>query len=585
MPIATIQHAALSQWVPPARLRLSEWIERELVIPEGVSALPGRVRLHPYQREIADAISDVGIERITLVKGVRIGFTTLLTGAIGSYVANEPSPILALLPTESDCRDYCVSDVEPIFAATPVLRGALADDVEEGGRNTLLSRRFPGGGSLKIVAARAPRNLRRHTARILIVDEADACESGPEGNPIRLAEKRTFTFGNRKIVIGSTPIFTDTSHVLRAYGESDQRVYEVPCPSCGAFTEILWAHIVWPEDDPSRAAFACPHCKETIDEQHKTTMVTAGRWRAMRPEVKGHAGFRLNALVSLLANASWGRLAREFIACKDDAAELQVFHNTVLALGWSSPAMVDESALAARAEDFDLERIPAEVLFLTAGVDVGDDRLECSVVGWTRTNVCLVLAHYTIWGSFNDAGTWDELDELLRTRWRHPYGGKLGVDAAVVDCGDGDHYDTVLNFCVPKMRRRVFAGKGLFGARPGFQMAKGKTIANRLALIGVDTIKNIVFDRLQRGQAIRFSKSLEPIYYEQLCAERRVIRYSHGQPLRRFERTGRVRAEALDCLTYAHAVRAVVQISPDRREAELHGTALPTPSLASRLAR
>jgi phage terminase large subunit GpA-like protein len=346
-----------------------------------------------------------------------------------------------------------------------------------------------------------------------------------------------------------------------------------------------WAHIVWPEDDPSRAAFACPHCKETIDEQHKTTMVTAGRWRAMRPEVKGHAGFRLNALVSLLANASWGRLAREFIACKDDAAELQVFHNTVLALGWSSPAMVDESALAARAEDFDLERIPAEVLFLTAGVDVGDDRLECSVVGWTRTNVCLVLAHYTIWGSFNDAGTWDELDELLRTRWRHPYGGKLGVDATVVDCGDGDHYDTVLNFCVPKMRRRVFAGKGLFGARPGFQMAKGKTIANRLALIGVDTIKNIVFDRLQRGQAIRFSKSLEPIYYEQLCAERRVIRYSHGQPLRRFERTGRVRAEALDCLTYAHAVRAVVQISPDRREAELHGTALPTPSLASRLAR
>ena len=121
-----------------------------------------------------------------------------------------------------------VSDVEPIFAATPVLRGALADDVEEGERNTLLSRRFPGGGSLKIVAARAPRNLRRHTARILIVDEADACESGPEGNPIRLAEHRTFTFGNRKIIIGSTPIFTDTSHVLRAYGESDQRVYECP---------------------------------------------------------------------------------------------------------------------------------------------------------------------------------------------------------------------------------------------------------------------------------------------------------------------------------------------------------------------
>ena len=93
---------------------------------------------------------------MTLVKPVRVGFTTLLTGAIGSYVANEPAPILALLPTEADCRDYVVSDIEPIFAATPALRGSLTVGVEDGERNTLLSRRFA-GGSLKIVAARAPR--------------------------------------------------------------------------------------------------------------------------------------------------------------------------------------------------------------------------------------------------------------------------------------------------------------------------------------------------------------------------------------------------------------------------------------------
>ena len=52
---------------------------------EGISALPGAVRLWPYQQEIADAISDPGIERVTLVKPVRVGFTTLLTGAIGAY--------------------------------------------------------------------------------------------------------------------------------------------------------------------------------------------------------------------------------------------------------------------------------------------------------------------------------------------------------------------------------------------------------------------------------------------------------------------------------------------------------------------
>ena len=172
--IAEIRARALRSLLPPPRLRLSEWIEANIRLPEGVSALPGRVRLWPYQREIADAISDAEVERVTLVKPVRVGFTTLLTGAIGSFVANEPAPILALLPTESDARDYIVSDIEPIFSATPALRGLVGDDADESGRNTLLHRRFP-GGSLKIVAAKAPRNLRRHTVRILLVDEADAC--------------------------------------------------------------------------------------------------------------------------------------------------------------------------------------------------------------------------------------------------------------------------------------------------------------------------------------------------------------------------------------------------------------------------
>ena len=585
MMLAEVRARALRTLLPPPRLRLSEWMEREIRLPEGVSSSPGSVRLWPYQREIANAISDPEIERVTLVKPVRVGFTTLLTGAIGSFVANEPAPILVLLPTEADARDYVVSDVEPIFAASPVLRGALSDDAQERERNTLLSRRFPGGGSLKIVAAKAPRNLRRHTARILIVDEADAMEIGAEGNPIRLAERRTLTFGNRKIIVGSTPIFVDTSHVLRSYGESDARVFEVPCPECGAFTEIAWSHIVWPEGAPTKAAFRCPNCKALIDERHKAKMVGAGQWRATHPEVVNHAGFRLNALVSLLPNASWGRLAQEFLGAKDDPAELQVFTNTILAQGWVTPAMVDETALAARAEAWDLNNIPAEVLALTCGGDVQDDRIEASVTGWTRDSTCLVLGHFVIWGSFTDASTWDELEELLRTTWRHPYGGRLKIDAACVDAGDGDHFDHVMNFCATKLNRRVFPIKGMFGARPGFAMAKGKKVGGKLALVGVDTLKNIIFERLQRGRGIRFSHSLEPVYYEQLASKRRVIRYSRGMPVRRFERTGRTRAEALDCLVYAHAARQSVNIIYDRREAELRNKPLPKTSVASQLAR
>ena len=54
--LAKIRANALRSLVPPPRLKLSEWIEANIRLPEGVSALPGAVRLWPYQREIADAI-------------------------------------------------------------------------------------------------------------------------------------------------------------------------------------------------------------------------------------------------------------------------------------------------------------------------------------------------------------------------------------------------------------------------------------------------------------------------------------------------------------------------------------------------
>lgn len=266
---------SLRALIPPPRLRLSHWIEGNVTLPEGVSAQPGPVRLWPFQREIADAIGDPAVERVTLVKPVRVGFTALLTSAVASFVANDPAPILCLLPAEADCRDYIVSDVEPIFAASRAVADALGDDMDEGERNTLLSRRFP-GGSLKVVAAKAPRNLRRHNVRVLFMDEVDGMESTAEGSPILLAERRTLSFPNRKIVLGSTPVHDNTSHVLRAYAQSDARVFEVPCPECGAFSEILWDQITWDEGAPETARWRCPHCTAEVNERHKPGMVAGG---------------------------------------------------------------------------------------------------------------------------------------------------------------------------------------------------------------------------------------------------------------------------------------------------------------------
>lgn len=546
------------------------------------------MQLFPFQRGIADAISEVGVERITLIKPVQVGFTFLLVATVANFCANEPSPVLVVLPTEADCRNFMVSEIEPVFAATPDLRSVIGTGEDSSGRNTLVHRIFP-GGSLKLVAAKAPRNLRSHKARILLLDEVDAMEASKEGNALTLAENRTVTFRDRKIIQGSTPTDESTSNVNAAWGKSDQRIYECVCPACGSPFEILWQHIEWEPDKPETAACRCPHCKDLIPERLKPQMVAAGDWRITKPEIKGHAGFRLNALVSPVPNVTWPKLAAEFLAAKRSGPEdLKVFVNTKLGQVWREGGSdFDAGDISKRVENFGLGYdpvtvnapgiaprawLPEEVLRITTGTDVQDDRLETTILGHSRTDL-FVLDHVITWGSYEDDETWAELDALLKTRVPHPFGGALKVDASIVDSGDGDHTDAVYKFCFARTGRRVLAGKGMGGARRAVEMSKTPVKGGgRLWVMGVDTVKSWIFNRLDERPTteeigertagrIRFAAALGdmPEYFEQLTAETRVIRYTRGQPQRRFERKPGMRAETLDCLVYAWAAHQAMR--------------------------
>ena len=91
-----------------------------------------------------------------------------------------------------------------------------------------------------------PRNLRRHTAKILLCDEVDAMEVTHEGDPIALAEKRTLSFRDRKIVCGSTPLDEATSAIARLY---DQGVPET-CRQILAHLPLTVpvVHVAWSGD-------------------------------------------------------------------------------------------------------------------------------------------------------------------------------------------------------------------------------------------------------------------------------------------------------------------------------------------------
>lgn len=62
--LAEMRCLAFAALVPPPQIPLSEWIEAQVRLPEGLCACPGPMRLYPYQREIADRIGNPEIERV-----------------------------------------------------------------------------------------------------------------------------------------------------------------------------------------------------------------------------------------------------------------------------------------------------------------------------------------------------------------------------------------------------------------------------------------------------------------------------------------------------------------------------------------
>jgi len=329
-------------------------------------------------------------------------------------------------------------------------------------------------------------------------------------------------------------------------------------------------------------------------------MVAAGAergWRKQRPDITGHAGFRLNTLISPLANARWSKLVEEFLRAKRAGpAEMQVFVNTTLGRVWKQTIdEVEPEGLAARVEDFGLAdgRFPREVLAISGGVDTQPDRFEVTLWGWSETQA-FALGAFVIWGSPNDRSTQAELDALLRTIWLHPNGWRIGIDAVAVDSA-GPNTQAVYDFCAPRFSRRIYAIVGRGGARRIWEPSKRRKSAVRLVIVGIDQLKTEFLQRLPLPAfnedkqptpgAIRLSRDLPEEWFEQVVGERRVVRYVHNRAVIEFRpRRAGQRVEALDTTVYAFAARYSLRINFQERRARTAGAKLERRSIASQLA-
>jgi terminase, large subunit len=574
-------------WLPPPKLTLSQWADSNAFLSSESSAEPGKWHTLPYQKGIMDAFTDPEIERITVMKSARVGYTKIINNAIAYHIHHDPCPIMVVQPTIEDAEGYSKEEIAPMIRDTPALNGLVADPASKKSNNTILQKNFP-GGTLSMVGANSPRGFRRVSRRIVLFDEVDGypASAGAEGDQIKLGIKRTEYYWNRKIMAGSTPTIKDISRIERMYEESDQRRFFVPCPHCGEFQYLKWGErdskfgIKWNEGDPNSAYYLCEVNQCIIEHKDKRNMIEKGKWQSTAIGKPNHAGFHIWAAYSYSPNATWAHLVSEFLDAKSKPEELKTFVNTALGETWEEEysAKVGAEILQERCEDYNILTIPKGGLLLTAGIDVQDNRIAIVVRAWGFDEESWLINYTEIQGDPANYFIWGQVDELLLQDYYNFEGKVFKIKAVSVDSG-GHYTHEVYHFCRTRKDRNVLAVKGSSIAgkaaisKPTKQDVNFKNQVTKrgvdLWLIGTDTIKAVIYGRLkstnEKGPGIyHFPAGLPNEYFKQLTAEKQVTRYKNGHATRIWVKKNTVRNEALDCEVYAYAALQYIYTRTNR---------------------
>ena len=419
---------------------MSQWADTNRKLSSEASAEPGQwlTSRAEYQRGVMDAVSDPDVETVVVMSSSQVGKTEVVNNTVAYHIDQDPAPIMVVMPTERDAETWSKDRFAPMARDTPCLSGRISDPKSRDGSNKILHKRFA-GGHLTIVGANAPSGLASRPIRILLCDEVDRypASAGAEGDPVKLARKRTVTFWNRKIVLVSTPTLKGSSRIETAYEESDRRRFWVPCPDCGRHQVLVWGQVRWdstPEHRPDTARYVCVHCNASWSDARRWQAVAAGEWRA-EDAFTGIAGFHLNEIYS-----SWVRLAdmvRTFLSAKAGGDEaMKTFVNTSLGETWiENGEAPDWQRLYERRGGCRYGVVPAGGLFLTAGADVQKDRIEISIWAWGRGLTSWLVEHIVIDGGPENAAAWAELSALLGKTWPHAYGSRLSLAKLAIDTG------------------------------------------------------------------------------------------------------------------------------------------------------
>lgn len=425
---------ALQNLAPRPRWRSLSWARRFARFPDGAAF---EAEKFPYLAAPGgpfDALDDPDVRVIWLQIGIRMGKT--LFGQIGTQFYADVHPYNMLFATpDKTLSEQVAARTTAMIEHNPRLRDQLPIEKDRNKHEIKLDHCKVFVGWFRSHTTLADKDiLFGHANEISKIVELS---TSTEGDALQRFLDRGSNKPNHKYILESTPARKDHCRVERGRLGSSNCHMQCPCPHCGRYQKLELDQLKWDhnkeghsEKELSRATarYECIRCGKAIRDEHRQQMIRDGVWvpegakvndkeaikaaRAWVPKLKGtdgaavddvkpwrgwkyakwirgtpardgrEAGYQLSRLYDL--SITWGDIAAKFVEVKDNKRLLRAFVNEWLADTWADVRVRHEWFDVGKRLSIGYRRgtVPAEAWFLTAGVDVQEDRCYWVVRAW-----------------------------------------------------------------------------------------------------------------------------------------------------------------------------------------------------------
>jgi len=568
---------------PERTMTVTEWADTYRILSNTASSRPGKYSssLTPHAREIMDCLSsNHPAQRVVFMAGAQVGKTEIGLNWVGSLMDISPGPAMIVMPTDEAVKRNTATRIDPMIESTERLKQTCAPARSRNAKNTTHEKSFV-GGILVMTGANSATGLKSTPIRYLMLDEVDEYPANldGQGSAIELAVARTKTFANKKIYIASTPTKKGASAIEAEYLLTDQRKRFLPCPYCGELQVLYFDQLRYDDIDGTNTRYECIGCKEHIPEWKKTEMLGNGQWIATapqnaRPDI---AGFWINSLYSPYGFYSWADAVKAYHkALKDESGDKMItFVNTVLAQSHEVKGDQPEwEHLFQRRANYPIGQPPADVCFITAGIDIQGNRIEAEILGWGKGRRTWSIEYLTILGNTAESEVWDKLQTALDKTYTSADGREMKILKACIDTGHATTH--VYDFTRRYPDGRVVPIKGqdkqkvlISPPRTIDYTSEGQKVKAAVGLvnIGVSIIKSEVYATLALKVKDDGTKpngwcewpEYSQEYFKGITAEKLVHSISKGYAVYQWQRIYRAN-EPLDTRVYNRAAATLLQV-------------------------